>query len=275
MVKFIQLSDLHIHRSMKSSDNINAEKVIAYILNRYNGDEKPIVLITGDIVDDGKKKQYKNAVNILRPLLEHGFTVLPVPGNHDHGKFGNFYSKTSRNHFRNFILGDLLGLEVATDNNVKYCDIFPLTTIIDDVLFIGVDSSIGNFNDELAHFASGEVGEKQRNRIGAILTDEQNKDKKKVIYFHHHPFIRGNTLEGYTMELDDAAEVMQLIAGSIDVCCFGHKHKSEIWSSENNIDWVMASGKTTERNSNYKFQYREITINGNDNEVSKLTFSAD
>ncbi|MCK5517592.1 MAG: metallophosphoesterase [Desulfobulbaceae bacterium] len=270
MVKFIQLSDLHIHKGMRESENVCAKKIIAYIINRYDSAEKPVVLITGDIVDDGKRKQYENAVKILKPLVESGFEVLAVPGNHDHGRFGNIYSKRSRNYFRKYILGQLLSVPIATDTSVNYSNMFPLKNTVNDVLFIGVDSSIGNFFDELTHFASGEVGEVQRDRISGILGKDEYADMKKIIYFHHHPFIRN-----YTMEMDDAKEVMQLLAGNIDICCFGHKHISDVWSSQNSIDWTMASGKSTERNSNYKFQYREVTMNGDDNEVTMVTFKAD
>lgn len=270
MVKFIQLSDLHIHGSMQTADNICAKKIVNYIANRYATKNKPVVLITGDIVDDGKKRQYKNAVNILRPLVEDGFKVLAVPGNHDHGKYGNIYQKKSRNYFRQYILGDLLSHPDAIEESRGYADLFPLEDVVKDILFIGVDSSIGNFNDELTHFASGEVGQEQREKISNIIRDSKYSTKKKVIYFHHHPFIRD-----YTMEMDDAKKVMKLIAGNIDICCFGHRHKSETWSSENNIDWIVASGKSTKRNKSYKFQYREIILNGDNNDVSMVTFKAD
>lgn len=270
MVKFIHLSDLHIHGSMQKDDNINAKKVVNFIINRYANEKKPVILITGDIVDDGKKRQYKNTIKILGPLLDNGFKILAVPGNHDHGKFGNIFQVKSRNYFRHFILGELQNRSSATDQTKSYTDLFPLEDVIEDVLFVGLDSSIGNFNDELTHFASGEVGRKQREKTYNILKDPKYSDKKKVIYFHHHPFIRG-----YTMEMDDAKEVMQLIAGNIDICCFGHKHKSETWSSQNDVDWIIASGKSSKRNSSYKFQYREITIDGEDNYVSMVTFKAD
>lgn len=75
MVKFIQLSDLHIHKDNDKEDNLDCMKVVGYIINRYSVD-KPIVLLTGDIVDDGAKDQYKNAVKILQLLVDNGFTVL-------------------------------------------------------------------------------------------------------------------------------------------------------------------------------------------------------
>ena len=84
MKRFIQISDLHIHRK-KKMENINCEKLVIFIISKYDlpDEEKPVVLITGDIVDDGTKMQYRNAVKLLKPLVDGGFTVLPAPGNHD------------------------------------------------------------------------------------------------------------------------------------------------------------------------------------------------
>ena len=46
----------------------------------------------------------------------------------------------------------------------------------------------------------------------------------------------------------------------------------DIWMAENNIDWVLASGKTPKRNNQYKFQYREVEIDDNSNKVSMVVF---
>ena len=60
MIRLIHLSDLHIHGSNKKIDNINAIKIVDYIIDRYahNQGEKPVALITVDISDDGKKNLY-------------------------------------------------------------------------------------------------------------------------------------------------------------------------------------------------------------------------
>jgi predicted MPP superfamily phosphohydrolase len=270
MVKFLHLSDLHIHKSMKKTDNICAKKVVSYIVKKYKNDTKLVIIITGDIVDDGNKTQYKKAVTILKPLVENNFEVLAVPGNHDYGKFGNIYTKKAQGYFRKFILGELLNNKKALDTSIDYKEIFPTKTIIGETLLIGVDSALGNLHDETFHFASGEVGEPQREKIRLIFNNEKYKAMAKVIFFHHHPFMRD-----ITMEMDDAKEVMKILSGNVDICCFGHKHESQTWSSKDNIDWLIAAGKTTKRNSNYKFQYREITVDGTDNDVNMVTFKSD
>ncbi|MCK4454669.1 metallophosphoesterase [candidate division WOR-3 bacterium] len=266
MIKFIHLSDLHIH-STERTDNKNCREVINFILNKYQN-EKPIVLITGDITDDGTEQQYFNACTILKPLVREGFKVLPTPGNHDYGFAGNIYTEKSQQLFQDYILDELIRFPEASQHGIKMEDIYPMVTIVNNVIFIGLDSVVGNEN-EFLHFASGEVGELQRRRLAIIL--KGNTGKKVVVYFHHHPFYR-NSVKKFVMEMDDAKEVFRILAGLVDFVCFGHKHVSDTWLAENNIDWMLASGKTPRRNEQYKFQYREVTINKNSDEVAMITF---
>ena len=276
MIRFIQLSDLHIHGSNKNDDNVNAVKVVEYIIARYANfkkGQKPVLLITGDITDDGKKNQYRNAVNILKPLVKSGFEVLPCPGNHDYGPCGNLYTARSQKLFQEYILGELVEIKKAGDQAVTMEDLYPLVKDVANVLFIGLDSVVGN-DDDLVHFASGEVGVHQRNKLDAILRKPAHAGKKIVVYFHHHPFYR-SFIKKIFLELDDAKEVMNMLGRRTDYVCFGHKHDSDIWTGQHGIDWIMASGKTSERNDLYKFQFREVTIDGDDNNVAMVTFKKD
>ncbi|MBW1759685.1 MAG: metallophosphoesterase, partial [Deltaproteobacteria bacterium] len=146
MIKFIHLSDLHIHGSNMKEDNVNTIKIIDYIIGRYadyNKEEKPVVLITGDITDDGKKNQYKNAVKILGPLVNERFEVLACPGNHDYGPAGNIYTEKSQQLFQDYILGELLNIKKAGDSSVTMEDLYPMQKSSEEVLFIGLDSVVG------------------------------------------------------------------------------------------------------------------------------------
>lgn len=269
MTSFIQISDIHIH-GKKKLENINCEKIVSYIIEKYNGsaEEKPVVLITGDIVDDGRARQYRSAVKLLRPLVESGFKVLPAPGNHDYGPCGNFYTEESQAFFQSYILADLTENEEAGISGKTMEDLFPMVNTIDDIVFVGLDSVVGNENAAL-HFASGEVGKEQRDKLVDILTSPAIvQGRKIVVYFHHHPFHQTTGLE-----MDDAKEVLRILATKASVVCFGHKHVSRIWSAENDIDWILASGKTTEHNAQHNFQFRQVTLKANENEVSMVTFS--
>ena len=267
MTTFIQLSDLHIHEDMKRDDNVNTKTVVAWIKDNYKGRNKPAVLITGDIADDGRVNQFKNAVTLLRPLVRAGFTVLPCPGNHDYGKWGMFYNSTSPRYFRRHILQDLLGVPGTRGGaKVPLRGLYPMVTTVGKTVFIGLDSVIGN-KTELVSFASGEIGKRQLSKLDQILKLGKHKNKTKVVYLHHHPFV-----SNITMELDDARKLMRVLCGRVDFLCFGHKHVSNIWFDRDYIDCVFASRKTPEKNPNHKFQFRHVTINGDSSSVSMVSF---
>jgi 3',5'-cyclic AMP phosphodiesterase CpdA len=267
MMTFIHLSDLHIHGDMKKEDNVNCRAIVRRIIRSYPGRSKPAILLTGDIVDDGKEDQYINAVKLLRPLVKKGFRLLPCPGNHDYGKFGLFYNHKSRQYFQVYILGRLLGMAKARNTQqTRLWDLYPMVTVLGDTAFIGLDSVVGN-RDELVTFASGEVGESQRKQLNQAL--HKHRKKQRVVYLHHHPFMRE-----FTMELDDAKQVMQILSGQTTFLSFGHKHASQIWFDRDHVDCVLASGKTTERSKNCKFQFREVVLDGDTNHVSMVSFKA-
>lgn len=265
MTTFIHISDLHIHQRNTHPDNINAIKLVDYIIQRYQG--KPlVVLITGDITDDGCKKQYKNAYQILLPLVQAGFTLLPAPGNHDYGYKGNIYTEISQQYFQDHLLAKLLNNPSAQQKNIKMEQLFPMVTEHSDTIFIGLDSVVGNEN-ELLHFASGEIGALQRERLNNILCDFKGSDKAIVVYFHHHPFDRQ-----WVMEMDDAKQLLSMLASRVDIVCFGHDHKSQPYNDRLGIDWMLASGKSTKPTSQDKLQFREISMTKNESAVSLISF---
>ncbi len=267
MVKFLHIGDLHLHKSNNNEDNKNSIKVIDYIREHYSNDPdgKPVILQIGDLVDDGAEKQYKNAVEIFEPLVEEGFKILACPGNHDYGYRGNIYTEKSQSLFQEYILVNLLKNEDAQKPGVKMEDLYPMVDEINGVLFIGVDSVVGS-EDKFLHFASGQVGEPQRNKLAEILSE--NSDKKIVLYFHHHPFCQEKWIHKLTHDMDDSREVMRLLSNQVDMLCFGHEHVPEIWNGESGIDWILAAGKTSSLNSMDKLQFREVIIDGDENTIS-------
>lgn len=265
MSTFIHISDLHLHQSNDHADNLNTIKLVNYIIQRYQGKQLTI-LITGDITDDGCKKQYKNAYQLLLPLVEAGFELLPVPGNHDYGYKGNIYTEASQQYFQEHLLAKLINNTFAQQTNIKMEQLYPLVTEHSDIIYIGLDSVVGNEN-ELLHFASGEVGAKQRENLHKILCDIKKKNKTIVVYFHHHPFDRQ-----WVMEMDDAKQLLSMLASRVDIVCFGHDHKSHAYNDRLGIDWMLASGKSSKPTSQDKLQFREVTIAQNENAVSLISF---
>lgn len=94
--KIIHLSDLHIGLNCKDSRKIpekQVQTIITSIINSYpkeSNDPMPIVVITGDVVDHGShssnsgENHVETMATLLQQLVDAGFSVLVVPGNHDY-----------------------------------------------------------------------------------------------------------------------------------------------------------------------------------------------
>jgi hypothetical protein len=81
----IQLSDLHIGMNGSSVALQQAQLIVDGIEEQYSHfTKKPIVVVTGDLVDNYSTENLQNAANLLQQLANDGFTVLVVPGNHDY-----------------------------------------------------------------------------------------------------------------------------------------------------------------------------------------------
>ena len=271
-MKFIHISDLHIHYGENENDTISARLLVNEIISKYTSSNKPWVVITGDLVQDGRKRQYKKAVEILSELIENGFKLLIQPGNHDYGPRGFIaYTELAQGRFQKYILGRLLDDKRALQSGVEMEDLYPRLIEHDDdgVVFIELDS-VEEVEDAPAHFARGAIGSFQMRKMVTEIDKAMSSGKKVVVLVHHHPFYRGE-LAAPVMEMEDSREFMTAIKGKVDVLCFGHKHKSDCWSFVSNQDrdgysekyqvpWILASGKSNDRTKDGKLFFREVEI---------------
>ena len=212
MRKMLHISDLHIHKDNSHPDNVNTRRLFEHIVKALP--DNKVVLITGDITDDGQPEQYYNAYQLIKIL--DNMKVLIVPGNHDYGPTGNVFSKKSKQLFK------------TTFYKGKY----PRVDVVNDIVFIGLDSN-GKGNT----FATGNIGIRQRSKLKKLI--KQYEGYEIVVYLHHHPFYR-NPFQ----ELHDADKLMKILSGKISCLCFGHKHKQELWKDKFNISYVQAEGKS-------------------------------
>jgi 3',5'-cyclic AMP phosphodiesterase CpdA len=224
-MKFIHISDLHFH--MHEDDNSQAVATLQYIKEHY---PQHHLIVTGDIADDGHEKQFENAFLALKPFMGQ---IFICPGNHDFGAAGNFYSQERAERFDQMLAlplkqgGTFTGDQTPVVNLLREDDL--------KVMLIALDTNL-----ETEHpfdFACGEVGERQLRFLDTILTDPFSQDYKKVLFFHHHPFIHNDPF----MELTDARQLMRTIYNRVDVVCFGHKHVMGRWVDVNGIAYILAS----------------------------------
>ncbi len=207
-------------------------------------DDKPIIIITGDIVNDGREKQFDTAFGYIKQLSDAGFTVRLIPGNHDYGLLGNVALDSCYEKFE-----EKFSQYLPTP--------FPIIEPFGGHLFIGLNSmkAESGFWDGL--LADGELGTDQINGISNQLNDlgARPAEQKLIVYLHHHPFYypddgpvsRAGEL---THRLKDAKKFMEMISKKADILLFGHEHrhlnfsKSQL-SQDYEINCILSCGKST------------------------------
>ena len=249
-MKIIHLSDLHFHRD--KNDNKKAIKTLKSVKAKYPDHR---VVITGDIVDDGHPKQYENA---FAELKQFDGQIFIAPGNHDFGAAGNFYSPERAKRF-----DDFLSIPLG-QGGTFYAQNRPIVNVVNDgndsVMFIAVDTNL-----ETVHpfdFACGEVGDFQLNALEILLTNTTVLGMTKLLFFHHHPFIRNDPF----MEMKDASKLARSVYSRVDVILFGHKHVVGKWENRWGVKHILASD-----NSPGKNKAGEITI---ENGIVKVDYVA-
>ena len=251
-MKFIHISDLHFH--MYKQDNKQANDLLKKIKDNYSEHK---LIVTGDITDDGHPIQYQNAFDALEPFKRN---IFIVPGNHDFGTAGNLYSRERALRFDKMLSTPLQQGGTFTGDNT------PVVNVIkegdDQAALIALDTNLETTNP--FDFACGEVGDEQLSTLDVILGNPSIAGAIKILFFHHHPFVRDNPF----MELTDARKLMRTIYGRVDVLMFGHKHVYQQWENRNGIPFILASD-----NSPGKDWVHEISIKKKQIKVKNITLN--
>ena len=243
-MKIIHLSDLHIGKS----DNIDkCDRIADWILDNRETHQSELVIISGDLVDDGQSWQFEQARGFIARLRENGFTVLVAPGNHDYGPGGYRESSTSQQDFCELISG------------VKE---YPSVFMIEGQAIILLDSMAEEMQNIDIWSAQGFLGKAQLQKLDRILDElAENPEVENIILtMHHHPF---DYL--FYHGLRDDADLKGVIARRrdapprVNVLLFGHKHLEKRFNDHDDdkeelfgIDMIYASGQTVERKSDGK-----------------------
>ena len=262
-LRILTLSDFHIGNKRTSYIEQNRlESISNYILARYGHyDEKPVIVVTGDLTENGFHSEFKIVKKIFSDPLKD-FTILYSPGNHDSGRLGNLANTGYVDKFKKYFNQE-----------------FPYYKIIDGHLFIALDSMKGEIGKDQGMFADGEMGFDQRNWLRNTLKDIKPplSYHKTIVFFHHHPldFVVGNSSGGffsrltfrlkvmwrkrfdkYFHGLDDHRKLMKLLKNRANIVFFGHRHTpvdfSEFSNSNYNIGNMICVGKSTKKSCVYK-----------------------
>ena len=246
--RILHLSDLHLGRTNEEEQNFKL--IVKYILDKNENEwknNKPIILITGDIVDDGTEAQYEVAVNHLNMLHNAGFPLRVIPGNHDYGENGNNADIGNFNHFKRYFAHFHKG-------NMEY----PNKEPINGHIFVGLNS-MEEYTD--VNFARGKLGDKQIRNACDFIEKQGNKIKgqKTIVCLHHHPFlfpdegVLKRIGEKVGLWLADSADFLKEIKNqNVDILLFGHEHRHLAFSNTiinevYNVPYIFSAGKSTEK----------------------------
>jgi len=202
-MRIVQLSDLHLAGPYSVPDW--AENVLSMI----SSIEPDIVVVTGDLTDDGYAFEYDIAQRYVDRIEAEN--IMVVPGNHD-----------VRNE------GDKLFEEIFGTRFPHYKD--------GRVVILGIDSSEPDVDD-------GRVG-----RAGYAYIRERLSPRKeiKILAMHHHLIPIPATGRERNIPID-AGDVLKLcVELGVDIVFSGHKHMPWIWKLEKTY-FITAGTATTRR----------------------------
>jgi len=198
-VLIAQISDTHIrdHLGMFGElvDTSETLKKAVQLLNSLEP-QPDVVLVTGDLTDDGTKEQYSLLLEMLSSL---NAPLLPLPGNHDErSEFLNAFSST-------------LPDEIPENHCSYVIDNFP-------VRLIALDTSLPGQHDAL-------FSEDHELWLSTVLSKE--KDKPTLIFTHFPPFETGiNFMDLSGLKSADRLEKIIRNNPQVKLVVSGHLHRS-------------------------------------------------
>jgi 3',5'-cyclic AMP phosphodiesterase CpdA len=189
-VLIAQLSDVHVGGARYR------EELLRTAIEEINAAGPDLVVIAGDLTDDGYPDQYPLAEQELGAIAaEH---IVRVPGNHDARNVGYL------------LYEDTFG---ARDSRLR----FECAGL--DVALIGVDSSKPDIDE-------GEIGREHYGWIEEGFTDDT--DLRVFVCHHHLVPVPGTGRE--RNQVLDAGDVLALLRRcSVDLVLSGHRHVPYVW----------------------------------------------
>ena len=199
-VKIVHISDVHVKSAYYSEEL--ASNVIDYISNL----EPDVLVITGDLTDNGYPHEYDDAVDFVNQLKARVKVV--VPGNHDARNMG--YVLFEELFKTRFPMVDLGWLKIQ-----------------------GVDSSEPDLDD-------GHIG-----RLAYGLVEESLIGFKgiKIVALHHHLVPIPGTGRERNIPVDSGDFLALLCKVGVHLILSGHKHVPWIW--ELNSMLIVNAGTAT------------------------------
>ncbi|MFA5834333.1 MAG: metallophosphoesterase [Bacteroidota bacterium] len=259
-MRIAHLSDLHL-----SPDHFPERTDAFYeILQKCRLLKTDHIVITGDITNQAKPKEFAHARSILKEfgLLDPAKLTVTI-GNHD--IFGGpFYAEDVLS-FPGFCKqtnyeAKVKEFHAAFHESFEGCkyvsgsSIFPYVKILRDVVFVGINSVAqwSTLRNPLG--SNGDIGKQQHQRLKEIFSSDMLKGKTIFVLIHHH-FSKleskkstgklerlWHTIESSTMKLWKKKRLFQLF-NNVDVAkvLHGHLHHHDEYTRKN-VTFLNAGG---------------------------------
>ena len=213
----VQLSDLHVGSQF-------LPEVFETLVKEVNGLHPDVIVITGDLTNEGLIKEYEKCKSLLTKFNTK--KIISISGNHD-------YRNTGYLLFKKF---------------------FPFQTVNEldnDIVLVTVGTARPDRNE-------GEVGYRQN--LWLERTMKKYKDKVKIVAMHHHLIPIPDTGSDQ-LTVVDAGDVLRTVLDTqVDVVLCGHKHRPWAWNF-GKLTVVKAGTATSERvRGLFENSYNILTI---------------
>lgn len=220
MTLIAHISDLHISKG--SFD----EKVLLEVIEQINDLNPDLIILTGDITNQGYYSDFVKATEYLNMFDPQLFAV---PGNHD-----------SRN----------VGYEVFEE---LIGDLSWVLTKDDDFTIIGLDSTDPDLD-------RGHIGRPQQLWMESELHKCFVDSKFSIVALHHHVIPVPKTGRERNV-LSDAGDILQsLIDNDVNIVMCGHKHVPHFWEVENTLFVNAGSASSTKLRGKIANSYNTYNI---------------
>lgn len=185
-MEIVQLSDIHVGAQFR-------EAVFDQVIEELNSLKPDVVIITGDLTNEGLKEQYEKCKTLISKINVD--RIIAISGNHD-------YRNTGYLHFK------------------KYFPFQTINELSDDVVLITIGTARPD-RDE------GEVGHRQT--LWLERTMKKYKKRIKILAMHHHLIGIPDTGSD-RLTIIDAGDVLRATLDSdVDLVLCGHKHRPWLW----------------------------------------------
>src|SRR5919112_6412311 len=222
-MRFIQISDLHIGGLFKQ-DAFDA------LVDEINNNLKPDVLIvSGDLTDDGLVFQFEKAKDELKKLKCNNLIIFP--GNHDYRHTGYLLFKE---YFPIAKPDSAKVYEYKDNNSSNKNSQTVIVTTIDTARPDRDEGEVGHvqnlwLNKTLKKYDRNQIHNKNDN--DNVKGNNENNQIKKIVAMHHHLIAIPDT--GYTnvVGISDAGDILRTcLENDVDLVLCGHKHGPWLWN---------------------------------------------